>query len=96
MISGSAPLSISPGNQFVDPVDLAVSDPADRMTNEQNGASYYVARVEITEVPKDLQDQIDLYPGMPAEVMIATGERTFFEYLIAPIARSFRRAFRED
>jgi len=45
---------------------------------------------------QDLQDQIDLYPGMPAEVMIATGERTFFEYLIAPVARSFRRAFRED
>jgi len=42
------------------------------------------------------QDQIDFYPGMPAEVMIATGERTFFEYLIAPVARSFRRAFRED
>ena len=64
------------------------------MTNEQNGASYYLARVEITEVPQDLQDQIDLYPGMPAEVMIATGERTFFEYLIAPIARSFRSAGR--
>jgi len=43
-----------------------------------------------------LKVQIDLYPGMPAEVMIATGERTFFEYLIAPVARSFRRAFRED
>ncbi len=66
------------------------------MTNEQNGASDYLARVEITEVPQDLKDQIDLYPGMPAEVMIATGERTFFEYLIAPIARGFRRAFRED
>jgi len=65
------------------------------MTNEQNGASDYLARVEITEVPQDLKDQIDLYPSMPAEVMIATGERTF-EYLIAPIARSFRRAFRED
>ena len=53
-------------------------------------------RVEITKVPQDLKDQIDLYPGMPAEVMIATGERTFFEYLTAPVARSFRRAFRED
>ena len=73
-----------------------VGNAADMMTNEQNGASYYLARVEIAEVPQDLKDQIDLYPGMPAEVMIATGERTFFEYLIAPIARSFRRAFRED
>jgi len=69
---------------------------ADRMTNERSGESYYTARVEITELPQDLKDQIDLYPGMPAEIIIATGKRTLLEYLTAPLSRSFRRAFREQ
>jgi len=33
---------------------------------------------------------------MPAEVIIPTGERTFADYLIAPVARSFRHALREQ
>ena len=33
---------------------------------------------------------------MGAEVMIATGQQTALEYIAAPIARSFSRAFREE
>ena len=33
---------------------------------------------------------------MPAEVMIKTGERTFFEYLVQPVRDSFGRAFHEQ
>ena len=33
---------------------------------------------------------------MPAEVMIKTGERTFFQYVMQPVRDSFMRAFRED
>ena len=33
--------------------------------------------------------------GMPVEVFIRTGDRTFFEYLTKPITDSFARAFRE-
>jgi len=32
----------------------------------------------------------------PVEVMIVTGERPLPEYLVVPISRSFRRAFREQ
>ena len=64
---------------------------SDSMTDQNTGASYYLARVKLTELPTGVQ----LYPGMPAEVMILTGERTFLSYLAAPITRSFRRAFRE-
>ncbi len=64
---------------------------ADSLNDKNTGASYYLARVKLTELPKDVQ----LYPGMPAEVMILTGERTLMDYLAAPITRSFRRAFRE-
>ena len=34
-------------------------------------------------------------PGMPADVYIKTGERTFFEYMLRPVLDSFSRAFRE-
>jgi len=34
-------------------------------------------------------------PGMPAEVYIKTGKRTFFDYMMKPIFDSFSRAFRE-
>jgi HlyD family secretion protein len=33
--------------------------------------------------------------GMPAEVYIQTGSRTFFEYLMKPVTDSMNRAFRE-
>jgi len=34
-------------------------------------------------------------PGMPADVLIATSERTFFEYLAKPVVDSMSRAFKE-
>ena len=33
--------------------------------------------------------------GMPVEVYIRTGDRTFFEYITRPVVNSFSRAFRE-
>jgi hypothetical protein len=35
-------------------------------------------------------------PGMPADVFIKTGERTFFDYIMRPVWDSFSRAFREQ
>jgi HlyD family secretion protein len=35
-------------------------------------------------------------PGMPAEIMIQTEERTFAQYLVKPIMDSMTRAFREE
>jgi len=33
--------------------------------------------------------------GMPAEVIIHAGERTFAQYLFGPLRKSLRRSFRE-
>ena len=70
---------------------------ADRLVNEKDGASYYKALIEVdpTELAQ-LEDDVELYPGMPADVMIKIGERTFFEYLTSPIHDSFSRAFHEQ
>ena len=39
---------------------------------------------------------LTLLPGMPVDVMIKTGERTFFEYLIKPIKDRLAKSLRED
>ncbi len=68
---------------------------ADHFTDERTGASYFLALVSLTEDSiNELQQAIT--PGMPAEVLIVTGEKTPFEYFITPIGRSFERAFRES
>ncbi len=78
------------------PIDgkvLTVS--ADRLTDERSGVPYFLARVVLVEdLSKDLA--VALYPGMQAEVMIVTGERTVLDYIFRPLARSLGRAFRED
>jgi epimerase transport system membrane fusion protein len=68
----------------------------DSITNEKNGSSYYLAKIEVTpESLKKLGD-LQLLPGMPAEVLINTGERTLFRYLAQPASNFFARSFIED
>jgi hypothetical protein len=44
----------------------------------------------------DLPAGIALAPGMPAEVLIVTGERTLLDYLLRPLADTLRRGLRES
>ena len=56
----------------------------------------FVVHVRL-EAP-DLDSKIDNFsptPGMPADIFIQTGQRTFFNYLMRPVLDSFSRAFRE-
>jgi HlyD family type I secretion membrane fusion protein len=57
---------------------------------------FYVVRVRLDQ--DDILRRMPEYiptPGMPADVYIKTGERTFFEYIMKPVFDSFSRAFRE-
>lgn len=70
---------------------------ADSFSDEATGEPYYLARVLINpEALERLTTHVELYPGMPAEVFITTGERTLLQYLLSPITDSFRRAFKEE
>lgn len=68
--------------------------------HEQQGAqsnSYYTARVEVDGKELDkLDTKVKLYPGMPADVFINTGTRTFLGYLFSPLSDSLHRAFKEE
>ena len=69
---------------------------ADKLTDERTGAPYYSAKIEITPDSYAKLGNLELLPGMPADVLINTGERTVFEYLMQPITNAFARAFIED
>lgn len=69
---------------------------ADRLVDERSGVPYYLARVEVDrEQLTRFDEELALVPGMPAQVLIATGTRTFFDYLVTPLTQSFERSFRE-
>jgi len=64
---------------------------ADHLIDENTSENYYLARIRLNEA-----SPLELKPGMKAEVMIVTGERTFMEYMLEPLTNSFNRAFRES
>jgi HlyD family type I secretion membrane fusion protein len=56
----------------------------------------YVARVSIAPAQlARIEGDFTPTPGMPAEILIQTAERTFFDYLVKPVTDSMSRAFRE-
>ena len=69
---------------------------ADSLVDQNTGALYYLARVEVT--PEGMSDMGDLVlvSGMPAEVFITTGARTFLQYLFKPFTTALSRSFIED
>ncbi|WP_223476839.1 HlyD family type I secretion periplasmic adaptor subunit [Oricola indica] len=68
----------------------------DRLVDPKNGQPYFIARLRITDDLPSEVDRSQIYPGMPVEAMISSGDRTFFEYLLRPLTDSFSRAFREQ
>jgi len=69
---------------------------ADRLMDEQTGMPYFSAQIELTPESMVKLEGFELLPGMPAEVLINTGERTVFEYLTQPVSNAFARGFIED
>jgi HlyD family type I secretion membrane fusion protein len=68
---------------------------ADRFTSSESGDSWYLANVEIDAASLAAQPDVRLRAGMPAEIFVATPERSLFEYLTKPLAAFARRAMRE-
>ena len=69
---------------------------ADRLVDEKSGNAYYKARIELDPSTVENLKNVDLYPGMPADVMIRTGERTALDYILSPITDTLARSMREQ
>ncbi|TIW18295.1 MAG: HlyD family type I secretion periplasmic adaptor subunit [Mesorhizobium sp.] len=68
---------------------------ADRVTDAKTGFPYYVADIAVDQQELAAAPQIQLYPGMPASVMIVTEERTALDYILGPLTTSLHTAFRQ-
>lgn len=89
-----AQVHLTPYKQrHVPPVDgTVIYVSADAIVHKQTGATFYEARIELKG---DSVAGVDVIPGMPAQAMIRTGERTVALYALSPILDSFDRAFRD-
>ena len=69
---------------------------SDLITEPQTNMSYYLARVSITpEGMKELGSR-QMMAGMPAEVVIKTGERTVLTYLLHPLLKRMAASMKEE
>lgn len=73
---------------------LVLSISADRL-EEPNRPPYFLARIELTEDGRRRLGERRLQPGMSADVVIKTGERTMLHYLLKPLVRRLSAAMTE-
>ncbi len=69
---------------------------ADRLIDEAADVPYYKAEVRFSDADLGLMNDVTLVPGMPAEVLIKTGERTMLGYILSPLNRIFSQSLIED
>ena len=67
----------------------------DRLVDEVTKEPYFDAQVSVDrkELPREIVEKLSA--GMPADVVIPTGERTVFHYLVTPIVERFHTSMRE-
>ncbi|WP_282607711.1 HlyD family type I secretion periplasmic adaptor subunit [Pelagibius sp. Alg239-R121] len=69
---------------------------ADSVYDEANESSFYRTQISIPKAELSKISDLKLVPGMPAEILIKTGERQVISYLMKPLLDSFARTFRDD
>jgi epimerase transport system membrane fusion protein len=69
---------------------------ADVVSDQMTGMTFYTARIQVTPEGIEQLQGMTLIPGMPAEVFIQTGSRTFMQYLMKPFSNALARSFIED
>lgn len=68
----------------------------DVQSDERTGRQFYVARLKIDRPKLKAGVRSKLVAGMPAEVQIATGQRSPMSYFLKPLTDQLARTFRED
>ncbi len=67
------------------------------ITNDpRSGSTFYTVRITLSDEERQRLGNVNLMPGMQAEVYVQTGSRTMLSYLMKPITDQWRRAFVEQ
>ncbi len=68
----------------------------DIVTDQRTGVGYYPVRVKPDAPSLALIPEMQLYPGMPAEVFIKIADRSVVSYFAKPLTDQIRHTFREE
>ena len=70
---------------------------ADAFQDEDSGLSFYSSRIgfEPVELEKVVGFETGFQPGVPVQVTILAGKRTYLDYLVQPLKTSLGRAMKE-
>ena len=68
---------------------------ADKEPSQNPSEEFYLAQVETTKEGVQLLAGLKVQPGMPVDVVIKAGERTFMSYLLKPLTDKMARAFKD-
>jgi multidrug efflux pump subunit AcrA (membrane-fusion protein) len=66
---------------------------ADSVEDKRTGAAHFLARIELDEAGAEIAKRMALHPGMRAEILLMTGQRTLLDQIIDPLMRNIHRAF---
>ena len=66
---------------------------ADRVEDPRTGHPFYAVRIRVPPASLSELDGVALQPGMPADVLIRTGEKAAAAYAIEPLRSGWARAF---
>jgi protease secretion system membrane fusion protein len=69
---------------------------ADRMVDEKTGEPFYSVKAKVAPEGRTLVSSLNIRPGMPVDLFVKTGERTFMNYLLKPLLDHFQMAMREE
>lgn len=75
---------------------VIISISSDLLADPVTHASYYLARVVITPEGKKTLGPRRMQPGMPAEVVVKTGERSLMTYMLSPLTRRLAASLTEE
>ena len=97
-VGQSARIRLTAFNQNVSPElrGHVVSVSADALVDPDNGQVFYNAKIEMSPDQLALVDDVTFKPGMPAEVLVSTGDRLAASYLLRPLRDAYQRSFRDE
>jgi HlyD family secretion protein/epimerase transport system membrane fusion protein len=73
-----------------------ISVSGDRLVDQKRGFAYFLIRAKIPNSEKEALGDIQLSAGMPADVLIKTGENTALAYFLKPITDALARGLNEE
>jgi HlyD family secretion protein len=65
----------------------------DSVEEKHSGQPHFLARIELDDARTEIAKTIALQPGMRAEILVVTGQRTLLSQMLDPLMRSVSRAF---